>query len=233
MKRILCLMLFALFLLSSCAESRDTEPVRLGFSLPAYQIKRPAEWETGDIPGEYASGLEEYYQLTDALSLPKEFIPYNALTDFGSFVSLFYNEFATHVYYGYVMRDEDGYGVGVTVNYDWEREPGKPLPTVIPEEELNDDLRTLPSGKTGRLDYLGMECYYVEGNLRHLAFYAYGRKISVLPDKVSGENKARTDFSGYPLANDSLLARLLSKETAPAAMAEFSADIEPYLKTIA
>ena len=154
--------------------------------------------------------VDEYEAFLKSETLREDFISYNRLRFLGDFEQFVISEF----YSGYEYHFSNTFGsYTLVIRHDKELKIGEDEKTLA--NQPNDDLRQTSDGETGW--YCMTEdlryCYGIQGKLGMLAWKSHD---------VTFELFSSHDFSSVP--NDgSLVSRLLNKNTALEAKAEFEA----------
>ena len=218
MKKWSILLLVVILMLSSCAA-----PVSDPQGVPSYEdfvfptipgtVDRNAYKQLApDMAGEAKSivieSYEEYEDFLASHRLPDDFITYEQLSSFGRFGDFIFYPLGAE--YHYYVIDEAGVELAIHTY------PIKEQEETVAVEEPSADLRTSSEGISRKIAYRGMIFSYLPQGLHYVAFEAYGRSIHL--------NQTEPPFlSCYPdVAEPTLVSRLLTKDTAPAAMAQIA-----------
>ena len=217
MKAIILILTICLLLFSACSVNTEPNPTRKDYTIV-------------DIDFPWYRSMEDYTAYTQGTQLLENFVSYEALCDFGEFVS-FLNQYLPDASFDwcnpiskYIVCDKNAQEVFIQIYYweDW-TDRDKDYPNTLEFTSDMHDMRTHPSGLTGRIYRDNIEYAYDEGKLSYIYWYVDNLLFSLRIWDSS------IKLAEYPLdKEETLVSRLLSKD--PAVAGSVIEELEEKLK---
>ena len=209
----LMLLLLAICTLTTSCDWFEKNPLETSASSTVFSTEQKPDgnYDILHLP-ETISYLEEYYQFIDENELPREFITYDDLKDMGEFKAFAYEDQLD--WYTYLFRnDSKQYAITIIQtagDYAWGFKQ-----TLF--EEPNEDLRKYPNGLSGE--------YSIDASEDIWYLYTNGclGKIELKSNETIIEIYGEYGMYLFPNDETNLISRLLNKNTALEAKAEFDA----------
>ena len=174
--------------------------------------------EEGEIPSTNIYSLEEYEAYLESVELPENFVRYEDLSAFGSFVDFICVEDPTSVWftYNYTIKDENGEKFFFTIRRNRVETDKIATRNYLTGDKLLSDARFIDEEGACWVQWQGIEWYYRNEKLFYMYFYYDGLEISVTGDQ---NYLGDYEFTSTP----TFMSRLLTKSEAPYALSELAA----------